>query len=88
MPKEMIRGTTVLFEDDESLRETPVVDVRWDRESGYFQIVTRAQEAEVCLPEEEIPVRFGYWVTLDRRGTNDLIRALRRARDQAFGRDE
>lgn len=28
------------------------------------------------------------WVHLDRRGINDLIRHLRRARDQAFGRDE
>ena len=30
----------------------------------------------------------GVWVTLDRRGCNDLIRFVRRARDQAFGRDE
>lgn len=28
------------------------------------------------------------WVTLDRQGCNDLIRKLRKARDQAFGRDE
>lgn len=32
---------------------------------------------------------FGGWhVDLDRAGINDLIRVLRRARDQAFGRDE
>lgn len=28
------------------------------------------------------------WVTLDRAGANRAIRALRRARDAAFGRDE
>ena len=30
----------------------------------------------------------GLWGTLDREGCNRLIRTLRRARDQAFGRDE
>lgn len=28
------------------------------------------------------------WVSLDRKGVNDLIRILRRARDAAFGKDE
>lgn len=43
------------------------------------------------VDEMEAPVpRFtdGMYVDLDRRGINDLIRVLRRARDQAFGRDE
>lgn len=30
----------------------------------------------------------GFFIDLDRRGMNHLIRNLRRARDQAFGRDE
>jgi hypothetical protein len=30
----------------------------------------------------------GWFCDLDRRGINELIRHLRRARDQAFGRDE
>jgi hypothetical protein len=30
----------------------------------------------------------GVWTDLDRKGINDLIRVLRRARDAAFGRDE
>jgi hypothetical protein len=30
----------------------------------------------------------GWFIDLDRRGINQLIRNLRRARDQAFGRDE
>lgn len=32
--------------------------------------------------------RTGFFVQLDRQGINQLIRNLRRARDQAFGRDE
>lgn len=35
-----------------------------------------------------LTVADGFYVQLDRRGINDLIRHLRRARDQAFGRDE
>lgn len=31
---------------------------------------------------------LGWYVNLDRHQINDLIRILRRARDQAFGRDE
>lgn len=30
----------------------------------------------------------GYWHDLDRAGINNLIRALREARDKAYGRDE
>jgi len=30
----------------------------------------------------------GWYATINRRQINELIRALRRARDQAFGRDE
>lgn len=30
----------------------------------------------------------GMYMQLDRRGCNELIRKVRRARDQAFGRDE
>lgn len=38
--------------------------------------------------ETLLKVWNGYWVQLDRRAVNELIRKLRRARDQAFGRDE
>lgn len=34
-----------------------------------------------------IPCNEGYYVTLDRNGLNDLIRAARRARDKSFGKD-
>lgn len=35
-----------------------------------------------------ISMLHGWWCDLDRRGINDLIRLLRRARDHAYGKDE
>lgn len=92
MPKELIyEPHGVAFPEDPERRGA--VDVRWDRESGYFQIGTHDPQSEVFVPgtplsETTIPAEYGWWVNLDRRGINDLIRVLRRARDQAFGRDE
>jgi hypothetical protein len=98
MPKELIYGDRPFGEEDP---RQSVVDVRWDGESGYFQMATRERDAEVpplltITPETvgvehtaaAIPVEYGWYVQLDRRGINELIRVLRRARDQAFGRDE
>lgn len=44
----------------------------------------------VTITEAPSPIHYtdGFHVQLDRRGINALIRHLRRARDQAFGRDE
>lgn len=90
MPKEYISGQYVFFENEESEPEQSVVCVKWSRETGDLQIVTRLKEAEVFYSEKDdpMPVRYGWYVDLDRKGINDLIRVLRRARDQAFGRDE
>ena len=90
MPKERIYGDRPFGEEDPA---QSVVEVRWDAESGYFQIATKELSAEVFvpgdpLPGNTIPAQYGWYTTLDRRGINDLIRVLRRARDQAFGRDE
>jgi hypothetical protein len=90
MPKEKIYGDKPFGEEHP---EQSVVEVRWDQESGYFQIATKEAMAEVFmagdeLPENTIPAQYGWYVTLDRRGINDLIKTLRRARDQAYGRDE
>jgi hypothetical protein len=92
MPKELVfEPPGVAFADDPERRGA--VDVRWDRESGYFQIGTHCPSFEVWvdgdkLPENAIPAEYGWWVSLDRRGINDLISTLRRARDAAFGKDE
>lgn len=59
------------------------VRVGWDREGELIQLAT------IDPDREDMDQRDGgLYVTLDRNRTNDLIRILRRARDQAFGRDE
>jgi hypothetical protein len=59
----------------ESESESPAVTV------GRDEVVIEAQPVETHFTD-------GMHVDLDRKGINDLIRKLRRARDQAFGRDE
>jgi len=91
MPKEVIYGDLPQGEDGPGVS---VVEVRWDRETGYFQIVTKALDritgGELVEPEPESGIHYtaGFYVGLDRREINSLIRVLRRARDQAYGRDE
>lgn len=96
MPKEYVYGEPMAFDpsDDspDAQMETPVVDIGWSREAGDVQIATRLREYEVFYdperPDGPIPCQYGFYVTLNRTGINDLIRHLRKARDQAFGRDE
>mgnify|MGYP001585479763 CR=1 FL=1 len=93
MPKEYVYGEPLPADTSEvsgPVPDQPVVVVGWSRETGDMQIVTRLHDAEVpSLDESEnIPAKYGYYVSLNRRGINDLIRYLRKARDQAFGRDE
>ena len=71
----------------------PVVDVLWSREGSSVQIVSKVQDAEGGRYMgddygETAHFTDGMYVDLDRRAINKLIRNLRRARDQAFGRDE
>lgn len=68
-------------------REKPFqAKVTWHREDGFsVQLATINPEYEHDFGEWE---KSGWYVDLDRRAINDLIRVLRRARDQAFGRDE
>lgn len=80
MPKEIVIDQSCFNEDGTRGLRT---EVRWSREAEYVQVATVADQ----LPEEGIEGQ-GWFCSLDRRGINDLIRHLRRARDQAFGRDE
>jgi len=82
MPKEAVLSPTG-FNDDYSrgLR----TEVHWGRDKEYVQVATLADES----PHEfEGDAMQGWYCDLDRKGINDLIRNLRKARDQAFGRDE
>lgn len=70
--------------------QVPLVDVRWGRDQGYVQIVTKALSAHGgrWAESDDTHVTDGFYVDLNRQAINKLIRDLRRARDQAFGRDE
>lgn len=89
MPKEAVYGRMLPIPEG-SDPEQPIVEVRWSREMDFVQVVSRSKQAECPSIEESenIPARYGWYVELDRRGINELIRNLRRARDQSFGRDE
>lgn len=69
----------------------PIVDVMWNRETGFVQVVTKATDANGGRwigDSPETHFTDGMHVDLDRAAINRLIRNLRRARDNAFGRDE
>lgn len=95
MPAEAVYGEQTMFEPGGEPRKphVTVAEVRWGRDMGYVQVVTKCQDAEGgrYMGEEyaeESHVTDGFYVDLNRQAINRLIRNLRRARDQAFGRDE
>lgn len=82
MPKE--------FVDSRYLKEgfeSEVIKVGWSKESEHVEMA-------ICEIKSGEVVEHGYdgetprYIQLDRTGLNRLIRILRRARDDAFGRDE
>lgn len=57
---------------------------------GLYAQVARAVQDKTDV---EVVVRDffktgGFWISLDREGCNTLIKRIRKARDDAFGRDE
>lgn len=80
MPKEVILDQEFDSDSCRGLR----TEIRWSREASHVQMATVADEA----PPSSGMGAEGWFVSLNRRQINDLIRHLRRARDQAFGRDE
>lgn len=80
MPKELIYGPR----GASAGTTEPRLSVQWSRDREV-QIGTIAPEDARLSPT---PEGNGWFLTLDRAGINKTIRALRRARDQAFGRDE
>lgn len=59
----------------------PDIEVGWSTAGG----VQVGLIASITIQGEEFD---SLWSHLDRRGCNDLIRHLRRARDAAFGADQ
>lgn len=72
MPKESVHDR---HNDD---GRTNQVDVGWHPDGVQIGTI------DINRPHGE----NGWFVDLDRAGTNRLIRILRRARDSAYGRDE
>lgn len=85
MPKEIIVGE-VIYWDDKALAdgdgEERLINVGW----GTGHIVQIATSSRASITHDTL--HDGFWVNIDRDGINELIRALRKARDRTYGRDE
>lgn len=93
MPKENTYGSELPFGPESSAQG--VVEVAWSREpAGHVQVAAKLfnDDGSQAMTKDEADRRKlwsqGFYVDLDRDGINRLIRNLRRARDQAFGKDE
>lgn len=66
------------------------VEVTWGQ-GHYVQVASVNQESEIPLEVGDTPETAdtfkGWHITLDRGGCNRLIRAVRQARDAAYGPD-
>ena len=91
MPKETIVTELTKPSDGEAV----AVEVAWGRHQDV-QLTTKLVDSDtresksLCVTDEhgEWDFEGGWYATLTRYEINELIRYLRRARDQAFGRDE
>lgn len=86
MPREIINSEN----DDRK------VEVTWSKDK-YVQLVTALLVNDYSTLEVDVMVGItkpvpkkleGQYITLDRAGCNKLIYILRKARDQAFGKDQ
>ena len=77
MPKELLYDTAA--GDDIAL------EVSWSRD-GHVQLATK--NLDDTTPLVPSSGGNGWYMTPTRHQINELIRTLRRARDQAYGRDE
>lgn len=85
MPKEIVYDQAAMYD----------AAVQWEQ-NRYVQVGVVTHDGATLasrltgehIDAEEAAQFIGVWGTLDREGCNRMIRALRRARDQAFGRDE
>jgi hypothetical protein len=87
MPKETVYGDQLPFGEDNPGRSQ--VEVSWG--GGVVQVVTKCVHGATgdrLSDGEGIHYTDGFYVDLNRKGINELIRNLRKARDRAYGRDE
>lgn len=87
MPKEYIITDTENRRAEEHGGRREAIRIGWDR-IGYVQLATVLKsETEGSTGPIEGDVDQGQFVDLDRKASNQLIRAIRKARDEAFGKD-
>lgn len=81
MPKEIIYSR--YLGNDEA--PEPWVKIGWSKEAEHVELATLNADD---YPLEPFPEANGWFVQMDRPGINRLIKALRQARDDAYGKDE
>jgi len=88
MPKEVTYDVVELYDVVIAWQAGQYVQVGIETHGG--QPVVQMLGAGESEPKrlEELAEFTGLWGTFDREAINRLIRNLRRARDQAYGRDE
>jgi hypothetical protein len=82
MPAEYIRGCQPIIGLPDAVEVEGLVGVVWHDDLDHVQVATLTRQT---VSHETIESMY---IDLDRRGINDLIRHLKRARDKAYGRDE
>ena len=83
MPAEYVRGVMPIIGTPDEPEVEGLAGVVWHDDLDHVQVVTLSRRVHTHESVGE-----ALYVDLDRRGVNDLIRYLKRARDKAFGRDE
>lgn len=83
MPREYVIGCEPILGTRDAVEVEGLVSVLWHADLEHVQVATVTRQAITHDTIEE-----GVHINLDRKGINDLIRNLRRARDKSFGRDE
>lgn len=66
-----------------TVRGQRAVVIHWTRDAGFIQLGPAARAEDGT--DVDVP---GHWIDLNWAQTNRLIRFLRNARDQAFGKPE
>ena len=81
MPKENINSDLI----DDTGKAVTRAELSWKADPGWVQITTSMQSSgTVDVPDG---YETGAYVQLNREACNRLIRALRKARDAAYGAD-
>lgn len=87
MPKEVIYDEATMYDVVVGWEADKYVQLGIQTHGGQ-PIVRMLGAGDEPTPLHDMAEFTGLWGTFDRTGINRLIRALRRARDQAYGRDE